>query len=90
MRCWAARQLYNSADLVLRLLHNPRYGFCTTHTALYAGCAAGKAALEYEQLPPGEAARRVMAVLRSIYEPRGVVVPAPIEVGFEGHASFAL
>lgn len=40
----------------------------------------GEAALTYEQLPAAEAAKRVMAVLRSIYEPRGVAVPAPIEV----------
>ncbi|GAB4819993.1 hypothetical protein N2152v2_007039 [Parachlorella kessleri] len=48
--------------------------------ALLIGLVAGKAALRYEQLPPGDAAQRVMGVLRSIYEPRGVAVPPPLEV----------
>ena len=43
-------------------------------------CPAGEAAVALEQRSVAEAAQRVMRVLRGIFEPRGVEVPAPLQV----------
>lgn len=42
---------------------------------------AGEAAEALEQRSAAEAARRVMRLLRGIFEPQGVEVPAPLQVG---------
>lgn len=41
---------------------------------------SGAAAAAQEERPPGESAARVMTVLRGIFEPQGVIVPAPLQV----------
>jgi lysine-specific histone demethylase 1 len=46
--------------------------------ALLGALVAGDAALDFESRPAGEAVARVMAVLRSIFAPLGVDVPAPL------------
>ena len=51
-----------------------------------AALVAGDAAEAFEQEPAETAVARVMAVLRSIYEPQGINVPAPLEV----HYAFSL
>eukprot|EP00887_Chlorella_sp_A99_P000274 scaffold13.g274.t1 len=48
--------------------------------ALLIALCAGQAAVEVETQSVGEVTQRVMRVLRSIYEPQGVEVPAPLAV----------
>ena len=45
-----------------------------------AALVAGDAAEAFERQPQEVAVQRVMAVLRRIYEPQGIKVPAPLEV----------
>ena len=47
---------------------------------LLIGLVSGAAAYQFEQMPAAEATARVMQVLRSIFEPRGVEVPSPLQV----------
>ncbi|KAL3699325.1 hypothetical protein R1sor_017347 [Riccia sorocarpa] len=46
---------------------------------LLLALVAGEAAINFEFMPPIEAVDRVLAVLRGIYEPRGIKVPDPIQ-----------
>ncbi|XP_002981558.2 protein FLOWERING LOCUS D [Selaginella moellendorffii] len=46
---------------------------------LLIALVAGEAAINFERMPPLEAIQRVLGVLRGIYQPRGVVVPDPIQ-----------
>ncbi|CAM6091479.1 unnamed protein product [Calypogeia fissa] len=46
---------------------------------LLLALVAGEAAIQFESMPPLEAVTRVLAVLRGIYEPRGIQVPDPIQ-----------
>lgn len=39
-----------------------------------------QAAIDIESIPAGEVAGRVMRALRSVFEPKGVEVPAPLAV----------
>ncbi len=41
---------------------------------------AGEAALRFEKMPVADAVDRVLRVLRSIHEPRGIQVPEPLQV----------
>ncbi len=45
-----------------------------------AALVAGEAAEAFERQPAAVAVERVMAVLRRIYEPQGIHVPAPVQV----------
>ncbi len=47
---------------------------------LLIALVSGAAAYEFEQIPAAEATARVMQVLRSIFEPKGVDVPSPLQV----------
>ena len=57
--------------------------------AVLAALVAGDAALRFERQPPEEAARKVLRVLRGIFEPKGVRVPAPLQVTGDSGAYFA-
>ena len=45
-----------------------------------AALVAGEAAEAFERQPAAASVERVMAVLRRIYEPQGIRVPAPVQV----------
>ena len=45
-----------------------------------AALVAGEAAEEFERQPAAASVERVLAVLRRIYEPQGIRVPAPVQV----------
>ena len=45
-----------------------------------AALVAGEAAEAFERQPAAASVERVMAVLRRIYEPQGIQVPAPVQV----------
>ena len=45
-----------------------------------AALVAGEAAEAFEQQPAAASVERVLAVLRRIYEPQGIQVPAPVQV----------
>ena len=58
-----------------------------THTALMmpggallAALVAGDSAEDFEREDPKESARKVLRVLRGMYEPKKVNVPAPLQV----------
>ncbi|KAH7427187.1 hypothetical protein KP509_10G033500 [Ceratopteris richardii] len=40
---------------------------------------AGEAAINFERMPPTDATQRVLAILRGIFEPKGISVPDPIQ-----------
>ncbi|GAB4854987.1 hypothetical protein Ancab_023574 [Ancistrocladus abbreviatus] len=46
---------------------------------LLIALVAGKAAHEFESMPPTDAVSCVLQILRGIYEPRGATVPEPIQ-----------
>lgn len=48
--------------------------------AVLAALVAGEAGVEFEKVSPKENVRRVMAVLSSIFNPKGIHVPAPLQV----------
>ena len=48
--------------------------------ALLAALVAGDAAEDFEKADPKESARKVLEVLRSMFAPKGVNVPAPLQV----------
>ena len=48
--------------------------------ALLAALVAGDAAEGFEQEDPKESARKVLRVLRGMYAPKGVNIPAPLQV----------
>ena len=48
--------------------------------ALLAALVAGDAAEDFERADPKESARKVLEVLRSMFAPKGVNVPAPLQV----------
>ncbi|BDA49228.1 Lysine-specific histone demethylase 1 homolog 1 [Coccomyxa sp. Obi] len=48
--------------------------------AVLAALVAGEAGVEFEKVSPEENTRRVMAVLTSIFNPKGIHVPAPLQV----------
>jgi len=45
-----------------------------------AALVAGEAAEAFERQPAAASVERVLAVLRRIYEPQGIQVPAPVQV----------
>ena len=47
---------------------------------MLAALVSGEAAEAFERQPAAASVERVMAVLRRIYEPQGVQVPAPVQV----------
>lgn len=48
--------------------------------AVLAALVAGDAAVEFEKSDPNESARRVLATLTGIFNPKGIRVPAPLQV----------
>ena len=46
-----------------------------------AALVSGDAAKDFERLSCEEATRKVVAILQGIFEPKGVTVPAPLQVG---------
>lgn len=57
------------------------YSYATiSGSAVLAALVAGQAAAEFERTEPEEAARRVLAALRGIFNPKGIHVPAPLQV----------
>ncbi|KAK9918934.1 hypothetical protein WJX75_008165 [Coccomyxa subellipsoidea] len=48
--------------------------------AVLAALVAGDAAVEFEKIDPNESARRVLATLTGIFNPKGIRVPAPLQV----------
>ena len=48
--------------------------------ALLAALVAGDAAERFERADPKESARKVLEVLRSMFAPKGVNIPAPLQV----------
>ena len=48
--------------------------------AVLAALVSGAAAKDFERLSCEEASRKVMAILQGIFEPKGVTVPAPLQV----------
>ena len=51
-----------------------------TAGALLAALVAGDAAEDFERADPKESARKVLEVLRSMFAPKGVNIPAPLQV----------
>lgn len=51
-----------------------------TAGALLAALVAGDAAEDFERADPKESARQVLEVLRSMFAPKGVNIPAPLQV----------
>ena len=48
--------------------------------AVLAALVAGDAAVEFEKIDPNESARRVLATLTGIFNPKGIRVPTPLQV----------
>ncbi len=48
--------------------------------AVLAALVAGDAAVDFEKTTSEESARRVLATLRGIFNPKGIHVPAPLQV----------
>ena len=48
--------------------------------AVLAGLVSGKAAQLFEERTTEDATERVMCMLRDLFEPRGITVPAPLQV----------
>lgn len=48
--------------------------------AVLAALVAGEAGVEFEEVSPEENTRRVMTVLTSIFNPKGIHVPTPLQV----------
>lgn len=48
--------------------------------ALLAALVAGDAAEGFERADPKEATRKVLEVLRSMFAPKGINIPAPLQV----------
>jgi hypothetical protein len=48
--------------------------------AVLAGLVSGEAALRFEERTTQEATERVMQMLKGLFEPRGISVPAPLQV----------
>nr|KYP48948.1 Lysine-specific histone demethylase 1 isogeny 3 [Cajanus cajan] len=46
---------------------------------LLIALVAGEAAHKFESMPPTDAVTRVLQILKGIYEPKGIVVPEPIQ-----------
>lgn len=46
---------------------------------LLVGLVAGEAAIEFEKASPVESVEHVLEILRGIFEPKGIVVPNPVE-----------
>lgn len=53
--------------------------------ALLAALVAGDSAEDFEREDPKESARKVLRVLRGMYEPKKVNVPAPLQVPDSSH-----
>ena len=51
-----------------------------TAGALLAALVAGDAAEDFERADPKDSARKVLEVLRSMFAPKGVNVPAPLQL----------
>jgi lysine-specific histone demethylase 1 len=49
--------------------------------AVLAALVAGDAAVEFEAKPEAQAVGEVMQLLRGIFQPQGVAVPEPLQVG---------
>ena len=47
---------------------------------LLIALVSGEAAYHFEEISAAEATSRVMQVLRSIFEPKGINVPSPLQV----------
>ena len=50
--------------------------------AVLAGLISGDAAAEFEERSLEQSTQRVMAMIRNIFEPKGVTVPAPLQVRY--------
>ena len=48
--------------------------------AVLAGLISGDAAKEFEERSLEQSTERVMAMIRGIFEPKGIIVPAPLQV----------
>ena len=48
--------------------------------ALLAALVAGDAAEDFERADPKESTRKVLEVLRSMFAPKGINIPAPLQV----------
>lgn len=48
--------------------------------AVLAGLVSGEAALRFEERTTEEATERAMLMLKDLFEPRGITVPAPLQV----------
>ncbi|KAL2321214.1 hypothetical protein Fmac_030183 [Flemingia macrophylla] len=48
---------------------------------LLVALVAGEAAIRFEMMSPVESVRRVLNILKDIFNPKGIVVPDPVQVG---------
>lgn len=84
-RCfWGDRDMFGhvSPDPARRGAYYLFYGYeRISGGSVLAALAAGAAAEELEGKTDAEAVGEVMAVLRGVFGPRGVDVPAPLQVG---------
>ena len=48
--------------------------------AVLAGLISGDAAKEFEERSLEQSTQRVMAMIKGIFEPKGITVPAPLQV----------
>ncbi|XP_020202462.1 lysine-specific histone demethylase 1 homolog 1 [Cajanus cajan] len=48
---------------------------------LLVALVAGEAAIRFEMMSPLESVRRVLDILKDIFNPKGIVVPDPVQVG---------
>lgn len=55
---------------------------------LLAALVSGEAAEAIEKQPAGDAVAEALAVLRGIFEPQGIQVPTPLQVGSNGTAAY--
>lgn len=49
---------------------------------MLAALVAGDAALRFEDEDPQESTRKVLEVLKGIFNPKGIQVPAPLQVTY--------
>jgi hypothetical protein len=74
-----------STDTRLRGLYYLFYTYDSiSGGAVLAALVAGDAAVEFETKPEAQAVGEVMQLLRGIFEPQGVAVPEPLQVGRAG------
>jgi lysine-specific histone demethylase 1 len=80
----AAQDMFGhvSTDTRLRGLYYLFYTYDSiSGGAVLAALVAGDAAVEFEAKPEAQAVAEVMQLLRGIFEPQGVAVPEPLQVG---------